>query len=121
MEKLAGDDAFISFEGELQNFNLRSFEGASELETAVLKRNTIWPRQDFLIFPLKTSIGQMVLRAISGAVPRKILHIQIEKNGVLQFCAYDSFDPACLFWGPSLSAEFFESLVSDGILEPAKK
>jgi hypothetical protein len=40
MEELAGN-APISFEGDLRHFNLNKFAGASENETAVLKRNTL--------------------------------------------------------------------------------
>jgi len=63
-------------------------------------------------------MGQKILSAISGAVPQRIIHIQIEKDGVLQFGAYDNFDPECLFFGAALDQEFVDSLVSEGILTP---
>jgi hypothetical protein len=116
MEELAGN-AYISFEGNLQHFNLVKFAGASDNETAILKRNTIWPRQDFVVISLEPSMGQRILAAISGAVPKRILHIQIEKHGVLQLGAYDNFHPDCLVWGPALKADFFEALVQQGALE----
>ena len=116
VEELAGN-SHISFEGDLQHFNLMKFAGASANETNVLKRNTLSPTQEFVVIPLSPSMGQQLLAAISRAVPRRILHIQIERDGVLQFAAYDSFDSDCLVWGPALKAEFFESLVSQGVLE----
>jgi hypothetical protein len=116
MEELAGN-AHISFEGDLRHFNLNKFAGASENETAVLKRNTLWPTQEFVVIPLAPSMGQQVLAAISRAVPWRIIHIQIERDGVLQFAAYDSFHAECLVWGPALKTEFFESLVKQGVLE----
>ena len=118
--KELGGDAHLSFEGDLHGFNLIKFPGVSDKETAILKRNTIWPRQDFLVIPLETSMGQKILSAISGAVPQRIIHIQIEKDGVLQFGAYDNFYPECLFFGPAFNQEFVESLVSQGILKPVR-
>jgi hypothetical protein len=49
MGALAGD-AHISFEGDLQGFRLTQIAGASNQETAALRRNTRWPRQDFVGF-----------------------------------------------------------------------
>lgn len=120
MEKLGGS-VHISLEGDMHGFNLDKFSGALDKETPILKRNTIWPRQDFVVVPLESSMGQKIFPALSGAVPQRIIHIQIEKDGVLQFGAYDNFDPACFFWGPALNQEFVESLVSRGILKPMRE
>jgi len=119
MEKLGGN-VHISFEGDLHGFNLDRYPGASDKETPILKRNTIWPKQGFLVVPLESSLWQKLLSTIGGAIPQGIIHIQIEKDGVLQFGVYDNFDPECLFWGPALDQEFVESLVSRGILEPMR-
>lgn len=118
-EKLGGN-AHICFEGDLHGFNLDKFPGVSDNETAVLKRNTIWPKQDFLVIPLESSMGQKFLSAMSGAVPQRIIHLQIEKDGVLQFGAYDNFYPECLFFGPAFNQEFLDSLVIRGILKPVR-
>jgi len=115
LEKLGGN-VHMSFEGDLRGFGLDKFPGASDKETPILKRNTIAPRQDFLVVPLESSMAHNIFPALSGAVPQRIIHIQLEKDGVLQFGAYDNFDPACLFWGPALDQDFVESLVSQGIL-----
>jgi hypothetical protein len=115
LEKLGGH-VHISFEGDVRGFGLDKFPGASDKETPVLKRNTIWPKQGFLVVPLESSMGQKLLSTIGGAIPQGIIHIQIEKDGVLQFGAYDDFDPECLSWGPAFDQEFVESLVSQGIL-----
>lgn len=98
MEALAGG-AHVSFEGDLGKLRLRELIGASGQETAALKRNTLWPEQDFIIVLLEPTTVRTVLSAIRGNVPRKILHIQIEKNGVLEFAAYDNFHPGCIVFG----------------------
>ena len=80
MEKLAGG-AHISFEGGLKALRLSSIPGASKDETQALKRNTIWPKQDFVVVPLESSTSQTIVSAIGGTIPNTIIHIQIEKGG----------------------------------------
>jgi hypothetical protein len=115
-----GGSVHLSVEGDLHGFDLDRIPGVSDKETAILKRNTIGPRQDFRVIPLESSMGHKLLSAISGAVPKRIIHIQIERDGVLQFGAYDNFDPECLFFGPALNQEFLDSLVRQEILKPVR-
>ena len=46
--------------------------------------------------------------------------MQIEKDGAVQFAAYDNFDPESLFWGAALQGEFQKSLAEHEILESAR-
>jgi hypothetical protein len=119
-EKLAGN-AHISLEGSLGVFNLAALPGASDVETSALKRNTIWPKQDFLVFPLEPPVAEAVFKRLGYRVPNRIIHIQIEKDGVLEFGAYDNFHRDCIFWGPALTDAFIQSLVERGILSPSKQ
>jgi hypothetical protein len=115
MEKLAGD-AHISFEGNLRDLKLLSLPGASEEETAVLRRNTTSPKQDFVILPLESLTSQSILSAVGKTVPRRILHIQVEKSGVLEFGAYDCFHPECVVFGSAVDDALLGSLISQGVL-----
>jgi len=121
MEKLAGHASRMSLEGKLEVFRILSFPGATREEAGVLKRNTILPKQDFVIVPLEPLTAPAILKAIGGRVPRRVRHIQIERAGILEFGAYDSFDPECLFLGPAITSQFIASLVELGILQPAAK
>jgi hypothetical protein len=96
MKELARN-AHMSFEGSLGRLRLASIPGASEEETLALKRNTIRPKQDFIVVPLEPSSEKTILSAIGGTLPRSIIHIQIEKAGILEFGAYDNFYPECIF------------------------
>jgi hypothetical protein len=116
MEELAGD-AHISFEGNLHGLRLHGLPGASEEETDSLKRNTSWPKQDFVVVPLNADSIGTILAAIGGALPRKIIHGQIEKAGVLQFGAYDQFEPGCIVFGTTVNRQFLETLVLHGIMK----
>jgi hypothetical protein len=110
------DTGHISLEGSLSVFNLATLPGASNSETNVLKRNTIWPKQDFLVFPIEPPITDALFKRLGYRVPKRIIHIQIEKNGILEFGAYDTFHPDCISWGPTLKGPFVESLLAQGIL-----
>ena len=120
MEKLGGG-AHISFEGSLRHLTLLTTPGSSQDETAALKRNTLWPEQDFVILPLELPIIKKILSASSGTLPRTILHVQIEKADTLQFAAYDNFDPECIYFGNALGDVFVDSLVSAGVMEKMRE
>ena len=68
MERLAGG-AHISFEGDLSALRLSDIPGASQDETGALKRNTLWPKQDFMVLPLELSTSRAIVSAIGGTVP----------------------------------------------------
>ena len=116
MQELAGG-AHISFEGNLSAIALTGLAGASDDETAALKRNTLSPPQDFVILPLEAELVETIGAVIGGTVPRGILHIQIEKDGHLELGIYDNFDPKASFFGSRLTSNFFDRLTSDGILK----
>jgi hypothetical protein len=117
MEALEGN-AHISFEGNLRSLPLSSYPGASSEPTDALKRNTLWPKQDFVVVPLEPSSSTEIYAALGGVIPRTVRHVQIEKDGVLQFGAYDNFHPECIFFGGAVTTQMLESLVSNDILQP---
>lgn len=120
MEEFEGN-AHVSFEGDLHLLPLWRYPGASFQPTDVLKRNTTWPEQDFIVVPLELSSSRSIFSALGGAVPNRVLHIQIEKGGVLQFGAYDNFHPECISFGEHVRPELIENLVSKGILQPVRR
>lgn len=111
-------DARISFEGDLHGLALFHIPDASDESTPTLRRNTRWPKQDFVIVPLEPPMGKKIMAAIGGTLPNAIIHIQIEKNGSLQFGAYDNFHPECIYWGSTVKQAVIESLISQGIIRP---
>ena len=52
MRELAGDKAWISFEGRLIHTDLMKIGGVAFEETELLRRATIAPKLDFLVLPL---------------------------------------------------------------------
>jgi hypothetical protein len=114
------DDSRMSLEGDFSGLRVFDLPGVSQDETAVLRRNTLRPKQDFVVVPLAGITAEQLLSAIGGNVPRKIRHIQVEQDGRIEFAAYDSFHPECIVFGPAFRREFLEELIADGILEKAK-
>jgi hypothetical protein len=117
LQQFAGS-AYISFEGNLQGTSLVGTPGASEVETNVLKRNTLWPKQDFVVLPLEPEMVKPIIAAIGGTVPMSILHIQIQKDGRLELGLYDNFAPKGIFFGPAVTPFFIATLQNEGILSP---
>jgi len=115
MRHLAGN-AQISFEGGSEIVGLAEIPGASQIETSVLKRNTLAPRLEFVVVPLEISTIPAIFAGIGGTIPKSVLHILIEKNGQLEFGAYDNFHPECIVLGPATSGAALESLISKGLL-----
>jgi hypothetical protein len=114
---LAGN-AHISFEGDLSKCDFSKIDGATTTETETLTRTTQWPKQDFIIVPIEIETAQEILDQILLLKPSlpEIIHIQIEKNGVIEFGAYDNFHPDCVACGFSIPKDQLERLVSQGAI-----
>ncbi len=63
-------------------------------------------------------MDQKIIAAIGGTVPGAIIHIQIEKDGQLEFGAYDNFYPECIYFGSAVKEGVIQSLVSHNIMRP---
>ncbi len=120
LQELAGS-ALVSFEGDLKGTALLEVHGASGNDTAALRRNTLWPRQDFVVLPLEVETVASIVKAIGGTVPRGILHIQVEKAERLELGVYDNFAPHVMFFGSSMTPELVEKLREEGVLMPWTK
>jgi len=115
MKELEGN-AHVSIEGDLRALRLATYPGASTDPTDVLKPITFGT--DFVVLPLEHSTSETIYAALGGRVPKKILHVQIEKNGVIQFGAYDYFHPECIAFGSAVPQTVVESLVSNRVIVP---
>lgn len=120
MRTFAGGDAAISFEGELSHTDLAKIAGVSFSETRVLKRNTRWPRLDFLVLPLTLSTVTAIEKALVSKIgfkdSRGIIHVQIEKQGRLAFVAYDQFHEDSVWVSSEVSASVLADLVEKRVL-----
>ena len=121
MHALCGT-AHISLEGDLSECRLGEIAGATDQETSVLKRNTLWPRRDFVVVPLEADTVRPIMDRVlpQGRIVHDVIHVQIEKNGKLEFGAYDNFHPECIGVGPAVPETLLQELQCRGVLRSYK-
>ena len=120
MHALAGEDAWISFEGRLSHTDLVKIEGISFEETEVLRRGTLWPLLDFLVLPLKPALLPTIEKAVVSKIAFShgagIVHVQIESGGEIAFAAYDEFHEECVTAFPAVPETLLAELVEKRVL-----
>jgi hypothetical protein len=119
LQFLAGN-ARVSFEGDLSACRFGPELVPSSAETPCLKRATLRPQLDFVVLPLEEQYVQPILMAVLPA-GRRIMHIQVEKSGVLELGAYDNFHADCVVTGSAISVRLLEELKARRILRSFQK
>ncbi len=116
MVEFAGNTQ-MSLEGDLSHCRFIDDLVATRDETAILKRNTIWPKQDFVVLRLTPeTVGPIYKQVMQAGLKRAIIHVQIERDGVLELHAHDHFHPECTTTGPGVSAALLDELKSTNVL-----
>ncbi len=92
-------DGRLSLEGDLSQCDLRGISVVANEPIGVLRRNTLYPQQDFVVLPLDADTPELIKRQILPRVGirNRVIHLPIEKGGKLVFAAYDPFDPDCVW------------------------
>ncbi len=116
MVELAGN-THMSIEGDLSHCRFTDDLVVTRDETAILKRNTIVPKQDFVVVRLTPeSVSPIFKQIMAAGLKRAIIHVQIERNGVLELSACDNFHPDCVVTGPGVSAALLDELKNKNVL-----
>ena len=115
LAELAGD-AQVSFEGNLSGTSLSDVAGASSDETQVLKRNTLWPKQDFIVLPLEIRWCGRSWRQWVELCQRVSSMYKSKKRGGSNLVCMTSFSPDSMFLGPGLTPLFIATLQEAGVL-----
>jgi hypothetical protein len=117
MRALAGN-AHVSFEGDLSRCSFPADLGPDSKETPTLRRQTLVPELDFVVLPLEPVNVQPILDVVlpDRRFMSDINHIQIEKNGSLEFGAYDNFHPECIVCFLGVSPDFLDELQESGVI-----
>jgi hypothetical protein len=117
MRALAGD-AHVSFEGDLSRCVFPPALGPSGNETRALRRQTLTPRADFVVRPLEEDTIRPTLDVVlpDRRFMNDIVHIQIEKNGRLEFGSYDNFHPECIVCFLGVSTDLLDKLRDNGVI-----
>ena len=111
-------DAHISLEGDLSELR---WDGPMEPDPAVatiLRRNTVWPLQDFAVLPLESDSTHKIIRDVLPhvGVKRRVAHIQIEKQRSLVFGAFDWFYERHAWVSETVGTSLLDTLVKEGTL-----
>lgn len=116
MVELAGD-ARISLEGDLSRCRFPEDVVVGRDEHGILKRSTLRPRLDFVVLRLVPETVEPIIKQVMAAgLKRAIIHVQIERGGVLDLGAYDNFHSECVVTGPGIGSSLLEELRSAGVL-----
>jgi hypothetical protein len=109
---------FLSLEGDLCHYDSARLPGASVEPTDVLRRNTLSPRQDFVIVPVTPETLETVTRQVLPQVGLKhrILHVQIACAGRLVLGAYDAFHREGCWIDRCVGEETVSSWKASGII-----
>ena len=104
--------ADLSFEGDLSACSFERIEGKRTEPLEPFVRNTIFPKQDFVILPI-TPESTAVLR--TEILPRvglrqRVAHVLIGQDNELLFWAYDWFDKDCVGMVDSVPTELLQKL-----------
>jgi hypothetical protein len=118
MVKALAGHAHVSFEGNLSRCRFPPEVHRTDRETETLRRQTILPVQDFVALPLEPETVEAILATVltDSRFMKDVIHVQIEREGALQFGAYDNFHRDCIWCGPGVSRELLEQLRSSGVL-----
>jgi hypothetical protein len=112
-----GEAARISFEGDLDVLRQVRLPGASEGETAALRRGTTTPSQDFRVIPLSREVVPSLLAVLPRVGLRSnVLHVQVEQAGQLVFGAYDHFGPSTVWVSQSFGMSRLDALLQQGVI-----
>jgi len=113
-------NAHMSIMGRIKGLNLEDIPGAAKAETAVLRHQTLFsiPREDFIVLPVEPETVEIILARIPAECWNefRITHVQIEKDGKLEFSGCDYFDVNSTWVGDAVSENLLAGLVSNGIL-----
>ena len=116
MVELAGE-AKMSLEGDLSRCRFTDELVISRDEIGILKRGTLWPRQDFIVLRLvPQTIAPIFKEVMAAGLKRAIIHVQIERGGVLELGAYDNFHPDCVGTGPGVGRALLDELKSKNVI-----
>lgn len=116
MGSLAGADAFIAIEGDLADWKLSGVPPVASQPRGALKRHNEPSDDQFMVLPLQQEACVKIFREISRlGFSKRIMHVQIEKDGALAFGAYDNFHHECVFASSAISNSLLDALVADGL------
>jgi hypothetical protein len=120
MIELAGV-ARMSLEGDLSQCKFPDDLVVSREPIGILRRNTLYPPQDFVVLRLtRQSVDSIFKQVQTAGLKRAIIHVLIERDGVQEMVANDNFHAECVGTGPGISSGVLAELKAKGVLRDFK-
>lgn len=117
MKDFAGNST-ISLEGILESCSFNPNIIIKSEGSSILKRCSLVtpPDLDFVVLHLTSDTWQTLFEQINKAgVTDKIIHVQIERDGIRELGAYDNFHRDCVIAGPGVSSDLLSELKTKGV------
>jgi hypothetical protein len=116
-QTLAGGDTRCSLEGRLDQFDFQGTVGHEE--SGALRRQTIWPWQDFVVLPLDRDAVPPLIQALVADPnwTEHVIHLMVERAGRLAVGPYDNLDPDGTWIGASIERAVLDRMVTMRVVE----
>jgi hypothetical protein len=113
-------NGLMSLEGKLGKCRIDDRLIVSRKPVGKLRRDTLWPRQQFLVIRLEPASLDHILQAVAAAGVELeddgILHVYMEHNGAIEFGAHDWYS-GCVVTGPAVPASLLARLQQEGVID----
>jgi hypothetical protein len=107
----------MSLEGDLSQFQIADEMVVSRDEFGILKCGTIAPKMDFIVLRLTPETVDPILKQVLAAgLNHAIIHVQIERNNVLELGAYDNFHSECVATGGGVGSALLDEMKNANVL-----
>jgi hypothetical protein len=117
----AGPGCLVSLEGDLSQVASKAL-AFSHAPTKILRRNTLEPEKDFIIFPVSAeNLTPLIDTCRRAGIKDRILHIQVQKNDALVFASYDQFAFSCTWVAGSVSHSLLSQWQEAGLIKSYKE
>jgi hypothetical protein len=112
-------DAYLSLEGDLSHLSCGLLTPIATEPNSVLRRNTIWPKEDFAIFAVTDETREPLTRSLlpQVGVRSHVMHVQLASAGQLVCGAYDQFDESCVWVDSSFGEQALRALHNAHVID----
>ena len=112
-------ETFLSLEGDLSHLDVTLVAPISTEPTPILRRNTTWPKEDFVVFVVTPETREPLIRSVLPRVGlrSRVMHVQLASGGRLVCGAYDQFDASCVWIDASIGEQAVRALRDAEIIQ----
>ncbi len=113
-------DGLMSLEGKLGKCRIDDRLIVSRKPVGKLRRDTMWPHQQFLAVRLEPASLDHILNEVAAAGVELqddgVLHVYMEHRGAIEFGAHDWYN-GCAITGPAVPTALLARLQQEGVID----